>query len=58
MKCNVVRQSATWLQQPDLISALSVTRARLQANPPWLQAKYTMVAWKGSLDHTVRQITL
>jgi len=51
MKCNVTRQSATWLQQADLISALCETRA-------WLQAKYTMIALKCSPDHTVRQRTL
>jgi len=55
MKCNVTRQTATWLQQADLrpiicrsyfglqqadlISALGETRAWLQATPPWLQAK-------------------
>ena len=43
MKCNVTRQSATWLQQADLISALCETSA-------WLQAKYTnccfeMLSW-------------
>jgi len=37
MKFNVTRQSATWLQQADLISALCETRAWLQAKPPWLQ---------------------
>ena len=58
MKCNVTRQSATWLQQADLISALCETCAWLQAKLPWLQAKYTMVAFKCSPDHTVRQQTL
>ena len=57
-KCNVTIQSATWLQLADLISALGETRAWLQAKPPWLQAKYTMVPLKCSPDHTVRQITL
>jgi len=51
MKCNVTRQSATWLQQADLISALCETRAWLQAKPPWLQAKYTVVALKCSPAH-------
>ena len=43
MKCIVTRQSATWLRQADLISALDETHALLQANPhecrqnlPWL----------------------
>ena len=43
MKCIVTRQSATWLQQADLISALDETHALLQAKPhacrqnlPWL----------------------
>ena len=46
------------LQQADLISALGETRAWLQAKPPWLQAKYTMVALKCSPDHTLLQRTL
>jgi len=49
MKCNVTRQSATWLQQADLISALCETRVWLQAKQPWLQAKYTMVVWNALL---------
>ena len=39
MKCNVTRQSATWSQQADLISALCETCA-------WLQEKNTMTAGK------------
>jgi len=58
MKCNVTRQTATWLQQADLVSALCETRACLPANRHDCEAKYTMVALKCSPDHTVYQITL
>jgi len=57
MKCNVTGQSATWLQQADLISALCETREWLQAKPPWLEEKHTMVTLKCSPDRTARQRT-
>jgi len=50
MKCNVTRQSATLLQQADLISALCETRAWLQAKPPSTAGKmhhgcFEMLSW-------------
>ena len=53
----ILFQSYFGLQQADLISALCKTRAWLQANPPWLQAKYSMVTLKCFSDNAVRQRT-
>jgi len=55
MKCIVTRQSATWLRQADLISALDETHALLQANPHECRQNLSWLLWNVLL--TTRQIT-
>ena len=49
MKCNVTRQSATWLQQADLISALCEAHARLRQNHHDCRQNITWLLWNALL---------